>query len=70
MAKVYAYTDRNTGEKESVESLMKRFKKKVTEDRILYECKRREYFVPKSLKRKLKGIEAKKRLTKNYKPKY
>ena len=70
MAKVYARTDRETGEKEDITSLLRRFKKKVMEDQILYECKRREYFVPKPLARKLKAIEAKKRQKKNYKPKY
>lgn len=70
MAKVYARVNRETGEKEDITSLLRRFKKKVMEDQILYECKRREYFVNKSLKRKLKSVEAKKRQKKNYKPKY
>ena len=70
MAKVYTRVNRETGEKEDITSLLRRFKKKVMEDQILYECKRREYFVNKSLKRKLKSVEAKKRQKKNYKPKY
>lgn len=70
MAKVVLYVDRETGEKESLESAIRRFKKKVLSDNILYECRRREYFVPKPLARKLKSIEAKKRQKKNYKPKY
>ena len=70
MAKVYAYKDKNTGEPEDLTALLRRFKKKVTEEQILYECKRREYFLPKALKRKMKSIEARKRQKKNYKPKY
>jgi len=70
MAKVYAKTDKETGEKEDLTSLLRRFKKKVTEDQILYECKRREYFMNRALKRKMKSIEARKRQKKNYKPKY
>ena len=70
MAKVIAYKNKETGELEDVTSLLRRFKKKVIEDQVIYECKRREYFVPKSLKKKLKAIEAKKRQKKNYKPKY
>lgn len=61
MAKVVAQIDRNTGELESVDSLIRRFKKQVLKDDILYECKRRQYYVPKSLARKLKAIEAQKR---------
>ncbi len=70
MAKVIAYRNRETGELEDITSLIRRFKKKVLDDQILYECKRRECFIPKSLKKKLKSIEAKKRQKKNYKPKY
>lgn len=70
MAKVYAYKDKNTGELEDLSELLKRFKKKVMEDQILYECKRRKYFMSKAIKRKMKSIEARKRQKKNYKPKY
>ena len=58
MAKVVAQIDRNTGEKESVESMLRRFKKQVLKDDIMWEVKRRQYFVPKSVARKLKSIEA------------
>jgi small subunit ribosomal protein S21 len=61
MAKVVAQIDRNTGEKESVESMLRRFKKQVLKDDIMWEVKRRQYFVPKSVARKLKSIEAIKR---------
>lgn len=70
MAKVFARKDRETGELEDISSLIRRFKKQVINDQILYECKRREYFVKSSLKRKLKSIEAQKRKKKNYKPKF
>lgn len=70
MAKVVAYKDRTTGELEGLDSMLRRFKKQVLNDQILYECKRREHFVKPALKRKLKAVEARKRQTKNYKPKY
>jgi ribosomal protein S21 len=61
MAKVVAQIDRNTGEKESVDSMLRRFKKQVLKDDIMWEVKRRQYFKPKSLARKEKSIEALKR---------
>lgn len=70
MAKVVLYRDKETGQPEDITSALRRFKRKVLDDQILYECKRREYFLPKSLRRKMKSIEAKKRQKKNYKPKY
>lgn len=70
MAKVVAYVSRETGEKEPVDSLIRRFKKQVLNDNILYECKRREFFMKPALKRKMKAVEAKKRQKKNYKPKF
>lgn len=39
--------------------LIKRFKKQVEQDGILDECKRREYFLKKSLKRREKSKRAK-----------
>ena len=73
MAKVVAYKDKNTGEVESLMSMLKRFKKQVLNDNILGECRKRKYYVPKSLKRKLKSLEAlkreKSRLRKNRKHK-
>ena len=38
---------------ESVENLLKRFRKKVTRDRILSEAKRKRYFVSKSEQRRI-----------------
>ena len=38
---------------ESVENLLKRFRKKVTRDRVLSEVKRKRYFVSKSEQRRL-----------------
>lgn len=70
MAKVNRYRDKETGEPEPLDALIRRFKKVVTADRILYECRRKEYFLKKSLKRKAKSEEARKRTKKNYKPKY
>lgn len=61
MAKVVAQIDRNTGERESVDSLLRRFKKLVLKDDIMWEVRRREFFKPKSLARKEKAIEAIKR---------
>lgn len=58
MAKVTVRKDRETGEVETIDSLVKRFKKQVQKDDTLYECKRRQYFVKKSLARKAKSVEA------------
>jgi small subunit ribosomal protein S21 len=38
---------------ESPESLLKRFRKKVTKDRILSDAKRKRYFVSKSEQRRI-----------------
>jgi small subunit ribosomal protein S21 len=59
--KVYPYKDKDTGEVESVDSLIRRFKKQVLSADIIYECKKRESFAKKTLKRKLKSDEAKRR---------
>ena len=61
MVKVVAQIDRNTGERESADSLIRRFKKQVLKDDIMWEVKRRQFFKPKSLARKEKAIEAIKR---------
>jgi len=47
-------------ENESFESLLKRFNKKVQQEAILREMRRREYYEKPSIKRKRKGA-AKKR---------
>ena len=58
MAKVIRRKD------ESVEDLIKRFKKKVTNEGVLTELKRREYYLSPSEKRKEKSKQAQKKLRK------
>ena len=55
MAMVVAYKD------ETVDSLYKRFKKKVVKDAILQDLRKSEYYVPKSEKRRIKHEMAMKR---------
>lgn len=45
-------------ENETVDELLRRFKKQVLRDDTMYECKRREFFLKKGLKRKAKSEEA------------
>lgn len=45
-------------ENESFEELMRRFKREVNKSDILYECKKRQFYLPKALKRKEKGKHA------------
>lgn len=56
MAMVVAYKD------ETVDSLYRRFKKKVQKDAILQDLRKTEYYVPKSEKRRIKHEEAMKRI--------
>ena len=42
-----------------LDSMLRRFKKQVQADGIIEECRRREYFLKKSLKRKEKSKRAK-----------
>lgn len=42
---------------EDFDSLFKRFKKQVQQNRVLEECRKRQYFIKKSMKRKLKQQE-------------
>ena len=49
------------GENESIESALKRFKKKIQKAGILSEIKRRERYEKPSVKRKRKSEAAKKR---------
>lgn len=67
MVKIVAAKDFETGEKESLDSLLKRFKKQVTKADILGEVRRRAYYKSKSLKRKEKSIAAQKRIKKRRK---
>ena len=53
------------GEKEPVDSMLRRFKKMVIKDEILVECRKREHFMSNREKRKFKQDMAIKRL--NYK---
>jgi small subunit ribosomal protein S21 len=46
---------------ESPESLLKRFRKRVTKDRILSDAKRKRFFVSKSEQRRLALRKAKRR---------
>ena len=58
MAKVKMIVYQNTDEKESIDSLLRRFKKQVKEEGILQECRKREFFLKKSLARKEKSKRA------------
>ena len=49
---------------ETVEDLIKRFKKKVVAEGIMTELKRREYYLSPSQKRKEKSKQAQKKLRK------
>ena len=51
------------GENESIESALKRFKKKIQKAGILSEIKRRERYEKPSVKRKRKAEAARKRRT-------
>lgn len=58
---VYARTD------ETFESLYKRFKKQVQNSGVLQDLRKREYYVPKSEKRRKKHEQALKRVRKTEK---
>lgn len=58
---VRAKTDRNGNTIEGLEQLVKRFKKKCEKAGILEDMKKREFYVGKSLKRKLKSKMARQR---------
>ena len=46
---------------ESVDSLLRRFKREVAKSELLKELRRREYYMPPSEKRRRKSAEAQKR---------
>ena len=46
---------------ESIENLLKRFRKKVTRDRVLSEAKKKRYFVSKSEQRRIAKRKAQRR---------
>ena len=52
------------GEGETSEELARRFKSAVKKEGILQECRRREFFLKKSLARKRKSEEARKAMRK------
>ena len=52
MAKVVQYVDKATGEKEPIESLLSRFKKKVIKEDLMNELSKKLYFIPDSVKRR------------------
>lgn len=45
---------------ETLDSLLRRFKQQVKKDNIIGECRKREYFIPKPLARKIKSENAQK----------
>lgn len=55
------------GENESIESALKRFKKKCQNSGIMAEVRKREHYEKPSARRKLKAIEARKKLKKSKK---
>jgi small subunit ribosomal protein S21 len=46
---------------ESPESLLRRFRKKVAQDRVLSDAKRKRYFISKSEQRRIEQRKAKRR---------
>lgn len=54
MAKVVRFVDKTTGEKESLESMLNRFKKKVVKEDLMNEMSKKLYFVSKSVQRREK----------------
>ena len=64
MAKVVARPD------ESLDAMLRRFKKQVIASEVLLECRKREFFKKKALKRKEKSELARRKASKNYNPKY
>lgn len=61
MAKVVQYVDEMTGEKESVDSMIRRFKKLVIKDNLMDDIRKHEYYKSKSQKRREKRKEAERR---------
>jgi small subunit ribosomal protein S21 len=50
---------------ETVDSMLRRFKKEVVKSEILKDLRKKEYYVAPSEKRRLKSAEAQKRAKKN-----
>jgi len=55
------------GENESLENALKRFKRRVQKDGIIGDMKKKEEYVKPSVRRKLKSINARKKLKKESK---
>jgi small subunit ribosomal protein S21 len=55
------------GKDESLESALKRFKRKCQNSGILAEVRRREHYEKPSIRRKMKALEARKRAKKKFK---
>lgn len=51
------------GENETLENMLKRFKRRVNDDGIMAEVKKREYYMSHSQKRAAKSAAARKRKT-------
>lgn len=49
---------------ETVDSMIKRFKKEMLKSELMKEVRKREFYIPKSEKRRLKDAEAMRRLKK------
>ena len=65
MARVTRLVNRETGEKESLESMLKRFKKQVLAEDIIADYKKHEFFKSKSTKRKEKMLANQRKNLKN-----
>lgn len=50
---------------ETVDSMLRRFKKEVLKSEVLKDLRKREYYIPPSQKRRIKSAEAQKRAKKN-----
>ena len=58
MAKVYARYDKESRTYESLDSMIRRFKKSVEKEGILEDMKKHEFYKSKSVKKRLKHEEA------------
>ena len=55
MAKILPVVNKETGETESFDSMLRRFKKATIKEEILIECKKRQHFMSKREKRQFKS---------------
>jgi small subunit ribosomal protein S21 len=58
----------NVNQGESIESALRRFKRKVISEEIIKEAKKHQYFIPPSQKAKLKSAMARKRNRRKVRP--